>query len=242
MACGAACLASSSSSLPEIGGDAVEYVPALDAGAWADMIEALWDDPDRRATMGRLARARADQFSWQRTARETLAVYRRVVARAPRPSPVPVAVNVNPSLPVSSDRLVTCIRCGQHLVSAPTEGTIIVGASQKCQIAPRAWMCPDCGHVELLAMLAEAPLPPDRADSTLVTLQQPDVSSELSDVAASVAPQEPVSLSDEAPDLLVDQAHGDETIPVAAPERETAHPGDQSLGMGAQRQEGVEGS
>jgi len=127
-------------------------------------------------------------------------------------------------------------------VSAPTEGTIIVGSSQKCQITPRAWMCPDCGHVELLAMLAEAQLPADRADSTLVTLQQPDVSSELSDVAASAAPQEPVSLSDEAPDLLVDQAHGDETIPVAAPERETAHPGDQSLGMGAQRQEGVEGS
>jgi glycosyltransferase involved in cell wall biosynthesis len=242
MACGAACLASSSSSLPEIGGDAVEYVPALDAGAWADMIAALWDDPDRRATMGRLARARADQFSWQRTARETLAVYRRVVARAPRPSPLPVAVNVNPSLPESPERLARCIRCGQHLVSAPTEGTIIVGASQKCQIAPRAWMCPDCGHIELLAIPAEAPFPADRADSTLVTLQQPDVSSELSDVAASVAPQEPVSLSDEAPDLLVDQAHGDETIPVAAPERETAHPGDLSLGMGAQRQEGVDGA
>ena len=103
-------------------------------------------------------------------------------------------------------------------------------------------MCPDCGHIELLAIPAEAPFPADRADSTPVTSQQPDVSSESFDVAVSAAPQEPVSLSDEAPDLPVDQAHGDETIPVAAPERETAHPGDLSLGMGAQRQEGVEGS
>lgn len=242
MACGAACLASSSSSLPEIGGDAVEYVPALDAGAWADMIEVLWDDPDRRAAMGRLARARADQFSWQRTARETLAVYRRVVARAPRPSPVPAALNVNPSLPVSSDRLVTCIRCGQHLVSVPTEGTIIISASQKYQIAPRAWLCHHCGHVELLATPAEAQFPADCADSIPVMSQQPDIASESSDVAMPAAPEEPVSLSDGAPDLPVDQLHGDETIPAAAPERETVHPGDQSSGMGTQRQEGVEGS
>jgi len=91
-------------------------------------------------------------------------------------------------------------------------------------------------------MLAEAQLPADRADSTPVTLQQPDVSSESSDVAASAAPEEPVSLSDEAPDLHVAQAHGDEADLEIAPERETVLPGDQSLSMGAQRQEGVEGT
>ncbi|MBO9388730.1 MAG: glycosyltransferase family 1 protein, partial [Roseiflexus sp.] len=75
-----------------------------------------------------------------------------------------------------------------------------------------------------------------------VMSQQPDIASESSDVAMPAAPEEPVSLSDGAPDLPVDQLHGDEAIPAAAPERETAHPGDQSSGMDAQRQEGVEGS
>ncbi len=238
MACGAACLASSSSSLPEIGGDAVEYVPALDAGAWADMIEVLWDDPDRRAAMSRLARVRAAQFSWQRAARETLAVYRRVVARTPRPTPISAAVNVNLPMPAVSDRLETCIRCGQRLVATPAEGTIIIGESQKCQITSRAWMCSHCGHIELLATPAEIQ-PPSNGDHALpLASQQPDVSSESSDITAPVAPEEQVSLSDRATDLLVDQSHGGEAIPTAAPERETAHPDDQSLSMGTQRHEG----
>jgi glycosyltransferase involved in cell wall biosynthesis len=49
MACGAACLAAATSSLPEIGGDAAIYVPPLEAEQWADQMMALWDDEDRRA-------------------------------------------------------------------------------------------------------------------------------------------------------------------------------------------------
>ncbi|MCS6842083.1 MAG: glycosyltransferase family 4 protein [Roseiflexus sp.] len=152
MACGAACLASSSASLPEIGGDAVEYVPPLDIGAWADRMEALWDDEERRERMGRLARARAEQFSWLRAARETLAVYRRVVARSPRAEPAPAVVSANLPPP---DRLVACAHCGQRLAPAPVQGTIIVTSSAARQITPRAWVCTRCGHIELLAVPAE---------------------------------------------------------------------------------------
>lgn len=196
MACGAACLASSSASLPEIGGDAVAYIPPLDIGAWADGIEMLWDDEDRRETMGRLARARAGQFSWQRAARETLAVYRRAVAGASRPTPALIAVPAD--LP-PSDRLVTCVHCGQRLASASVQGTIVVISSAERQIAPRAWVCTHCGHVELLAVPAAvasaeaeaqatdaAPLPvaevaadEKRAAATTPVADAPDLSLEI---------------------------------------------------------------
>jgi glycosyltransferase involved in cell wall biosynthesis len=84
MACGAACLAASGSSLPEIGGEAAAYLPPDDEGAWADAIEALWEDGERRALLGRLGVARAAQFSWARAARETLAIYRRVAGNVER--------------------------------------------------------------------------------------------------------------------------------------------------------------
>ncbi|MDZ4721478.1 MAG: glycosyltransferase family 1 protein [Roseiflexaceae bacterium] len=78
MACGAACIASQTSSLPEIGGNAAIYIPPLAVEQWADSIVALWEDADRRAELGRLGSTRARQFSWERAARETIAIYRRV--------------------------------------------------------------------------------------------------------------------------------------------------------------------
>src|SRR6266545_2282691 len=93
MACGAACLAAATSSLPEIGGDAAIYVPPLDAEAWADEIEVLWDDQERRAELGRVGLARAQRFSWLRAARETLNVYQRAADRIvamPTPRPLPM--------------------------------------------------------------------------------------------------------------------------------------------------------
>jgi glycosyltransferase involved in cell wall biosynthesis len=81
MACGAACLAADTTSLPEVGGTAARYLPVDDAGAWADAIAELWDDEPARGELGRLGRARAQEFTWSRAARETLAVYRRAVQR-----------------------------------------------------------------------------------------------------------------------------------------------------------------
>lgn len=81
MSCGAACLAAATSSLPEIGGDAAIYIPPLDVAGWADAIEGLWDDTQRRDELGCLGRVQAQQFSWLRAARETLAVYHQAVER-----------------------------------------------------------------------------------------------------------------------------------------------------------------
>lgn len=81
MACGAACLASQTSSLPEIGGAAAIYIAPLEVEQWADTIASLWDDADRRAELGRLGIERASHFSWERAAHETLAIYQRVSSR-----------------------------------------------------------------------------------------------------------------------------------------------------------------
>jgi len=71
---------SNASSLPEVGGDAVLYFDPLDVTAIADAVERLLAD---RVLAERLAvggRARAAEFSWERTARETIEVYRRAFA------------------------------------------------------------------------------------------------------------------------------------------------------------------
>lgn len=79
MACGAACVAAHSSSLPEIGAEAVRYADPRQPEEWADLLARLWDDDVQRAELGRLAHQRADQFSWARAARQTLDLYRSVI-------------------------------------------------------------------------------------------------------------------------------------------------------------------
>ncbi len=68
MAAGAAVLTSSVSSLPEVGGDAVAYCDPRSVAGITGALAALLEDPQRRAALGVLARARAAQFSWGRTA------------------------------------------------------------------------------------------------------------------------------------------------------------------------------
>jgi glycosyltransferase involved in cell wall biosynthesis len=72
-------LSSSAASLPEVGGDAVAYVDAARPVAIADALVALARDPDRRASMVAAGRRRLGEFSWDRAARETLAVYRELL-------------------------------------------------------------------------------------------------------------------------------------------------------------------
>jgi glycosyltransferase involved in cell wall biosynthesis len=76
MAAGAAVLTSNVSSLPEVGGDAVAYVDPLDVAAIAAALSELLSDPQRRATLGAAARARAGEFSWERTAATVLGTLR----------------------------------------------------------------------------------------------------------------------------------------------------------------------
>ncbi|XSG74350.1 glycosyltransferase family 4 protein [Herpetosiphon llansteffanensis] len=79
LACGAAVLVADASSLPEVVGDAGLKLPVDDPLAWADAIECLWADADQRQVLRDQAPAQAAKFSWQRTAEQTLAVYRRVL-------------------------------------------------------------------------------------------------------------------------------------------------------------------
>jgi len=83
MACGAPVLASSTSSLPEVVGDAGLLVDPLDVDAIADGLERLVSDPDLRATLTARGLQRAAGFTWERAARATLAVLRNA-AGAPK--------------------------------------------------------------------------------------------------------------------------------------------------------------
>lgn len=76
---GAPVICTDESSLPEVGGDAVRYVPWHDAGAMAHSMEALARDEPLRDRLRSAGRARAAQFTWNATARATLRVFDRAV-------------------------------------------------------------------------------------------------------------------------------------------------------------------
>ena len=82
MACGQVVAASHSSSHPEIGGDAAAYFDPNDAAEMAAVIGRLLANPDEYTRRRALGLAQAGQFSWQRAAQETLAVYDRVLGVA----------------------------------------------------------------------------------------------------------------------------------------------------------------
>jgi glycosyltransferase involved in cell wall biosynthesis len=81
MAAGAAVITSNMSSLPEVGGDAVEYVNPASVTSIEAGLERVLSSPDRRAELAGRARVRATEFSWARTAAITLAVLERAVRR-----------------------------------------------------------------------------------------------------------------------------------------------------------------
>jgi glycosyltransferase involved in cell wall biosynthesis len=77
MACGAPCLTSDVSSLPEVGGDAVMYADPLSVESIRSGLERLLSSEAERRRLGLAAIERAHGFSWERTARETLDVLER---------------------------------------------------------------------------------------------------------------------------------------------------------------------
>ncbi len=68
MAAGAAVVTSDVSSLPEVGGDAVEYAHPRDPASIAAALRNVLDSPRRRAELGDAARRRAAKFDWDSTA------------------------------------------------------------------------------------------------------------------------------------------------------------------------------
>jgi len=79
MANGLPVVASHTSALPEVGGDAALYVDPDDPRDIAEKVtRAVEDTPFRQMTIER-GRARAREFSWRRTAQATLRVYEQVL-------------------------------------------------------------------------------------------------------------------------------------------------------------------
>ncbi len=79
LACGTPVVGSDISSIPEIVGDAGVLLPPDDAEGMASALIQLATDEGFRAELSRRALAQAARFSWERTARETLAAYQDVV-------------------------------------------------------------------------------------------------------------------------------------------------------------------
>ncbi|MDQ1300444.1 MAG: hypothetical protein QG637_362 [Chloroflexota bacterium] len=78
MACGAPVVCSTTSSLPEVAGDAALLVDPADTDALTAALRRVAADADLAAELARRGVAQAARFSWERAAAETLAVYRRV--------------------------------------------------------------------------------------------------------------------------------------------------------------------
>ena len=76
MARGRPCVVSSTSSLPEVAGDAAVLVDPRSEADLAAALERVVSDAYLAARLAEAGRARAGEFSWDRTARATLAVYR----------------------------------------------------------------------------------------------------------------------------------------------------------------------
>jgi len=76
MSCGTPVVGSDAAAVSEVVGNAGVLLDPNDAEGMAGALIQLACDPDFRAELSRRALAQAARFSWERTARETLAVYR----------------------------------------------------------------------------------------------------------------------------------------------------------------------
>ncbi len=72
-------ICSNRASLPEVGGDAAVYINPASAESICQSMLDLEADPGRRAVLAEAGRRQAARFSWEKTARETLAFYERVL-------------------------------------------------------------------------------------------------------------------------------------------------------------------
>jgi alpha-1,3-rhamnosyl/mannosyltransferase len=75
MAAGVPAIVSDAGALPATVGDAACVVPAGDPDAWATALQKVTGDAAARADLIVKGRSRAAQFTWARTARETIDVY-----------------------------------------------------------------------------------------------------------------------------------------------------------------------
>ena len=88
LACGGGVIASNSSAaVREVVGRYAAFVETTDVTAWRDVLHRAATDRDFPAELRRGGAAHARQFTWARTATETLAVYRQVLGLKEEPVP-----------------------------------------------------------------------------------------------------------------------------------------------------------
>ncbi len=80
MAVGCPILSSSSASLPEVAGESAAYFSPENARELANLILRLERDDDWSISLAQRSKARGLQFCWEKTANETLSVYRDLLA------------------------------------------------------------------------------------------------------------------------------------------------------------------
>ncbi|MEW6248462.1 MAG: glycosyltransferase family 1 protein [Nitrospirota bacterium] len=78
MACGCPVISSNAASLPEVAGDAAILVDPKDTQGFSDAMARVLADADLRRDLREKGLTQAAQFTWDRTAREMVAVYRKV--------------------------------------------------------------------------------------------------------------------------------------------------------------------
>lgn len=71
MACGRPVICSHATALPEVAGDAAEYVVPTQLESFVHGIGSLLDDPQRQSVLRQASLLRARHFSWDRTAEQT---------------------------------------------------------------------------------------------------------------------------------------------------------------------------
>ncbi len=78
MACGTPVLTSNAASLPEVVGEAGVLIAPDDVSGWAAALTRVWNDAPYRAELADRGVKRAQQFTWQATARQIAQAYRRL--------------------------------------------------------------------------------------------------------------------------------------------------------------------
>ena len=79
MACGCPVVCANTTSLPEIAGDAAQFFDPLDVAQMAETIYNVWHSSSLQQSLRQKGLERAKAFSWVKTARQTLAVYQRIL-------------------------------------------------------------------------------------------------------------------------------------------------------------------
>jgi glycosyltransferase involved in cell wall biosynthesis len=78
MACGTPVITSNVSSLPEVAEDAGLCLPPHETNLWTETLQLVFHDSAWRESAREKGLAKANTFTWEKTAQETLASYQKV--------------------------------------------------------------------------------------------------------------------------------------------------------------------